>query len=43
MTKAELVDQGAATLALPKQQTETVVHLFWQCIMDAVGAGDKVA
>jgi integration host factor subunit beta len=42
MTKAELVDQGAATLALPKQQAETVVNLFWQCIMDAVGAGDKV-
>jgi integration host factor subunit beta len=42
MSKAELVDQVAATLALPQQQTETVVNLFWPCIMDAVGAGDKV-
>ena len=42
MTKAELVDKVAATLQLPKHQTETVVTLFWQCIIDALGAGDKV-
>jgi len=42
MTKAELVDKVAATIQLPKHQTETVVTLFWQCIIDALGAGDKV-
>jgi integration host factor subunit beta len=42
MTKAELVDKVAATMQLPKHQTETVVNLFWQCIMDALGEGDKV-
>jgi integration host factor subunit beta len=43
MTQAELVDKVAATLQLPKHQTATVVHLFWQCIMDALGEGDHVA
>ena len=42
MTKAELVDKVAATLQLPKHQTETVVNLFLQCIIDALSAGDKV-
>jgi integration host factor subunit beta len=42
MTKAELVDKVAATIQLPKHQTETVVNLFLQCIIDALGAGDKV-
>jgi integration host factor subunit beta len=42
MTKAELVDKVAATLQLPKYQTETVVNLFLQCIADALRAGDKV-
>ena len=42
MTKAELVEKVAATLQLPKHQTEKVVHLFLQCIMDALRAGDKV-
>src|SRR5205085_9564535 len=42
MTKAELVDKVAATIQLPQHQTETVVNLFWQCIMDALHAGDKV-
>ncbi len=42
MTKAELVEQVAATLALPKRQAETVVHLLWQSIMDALEAGDHV-
>src|SRR5213082_620172 len=42
MTKAELVDKVAATIQLPKHQTETVVNLFLQCITDALRAGDKV-
>jgi len=42
MTKAELVDKVAATLQLPKHQTETVVNMFLQCITDALGKGDKV-
>ena len=42
MTKAGLVDKVAATIQLPKHQTETVVNLFLQCIMDALRAGDKV-
>lgn len=42
MTKAELVDQLATRLQLPKLQTERVVTLFWQCIMDALEAGDHV-
>ena len=42
MTKAELVDKVAATLQLPKYQTDTVVNLFLQCITDALRAGDKV-
>ena len=41
MTKAELVDKVAATIQLPKYQTETVVTLFLQCIMDALGEGDS--
>jgi len=42
MTKAELVDKVAATLQLPKHQTETVVNLFLQCITEALRTGDKV-
>ena len=42
MTKAELVDKVAATIQLPKHQTEAVVNLFLQCIIEALGAGDKV-
>ena len=42
MTKAGLVDKVAATIQLPKHQTETVVNLFLQCITDALCAGDKV-
>src|SRR5262249_39907131 len=42
MTKAELVDRVAATIQLPKHRTETVVELFFQCIIDALRAGDKV-
>ena len=42
MTKAELVDKVAATIQLPQHQTDTMVTLFLQCIMDALGEGDKV-
>jgi integration host factor subunit beta len=42
MTKAGLVSQVAAKIQLPTYQTETVVNLFLQCIMDALEAGDKV-
>ena len=42
MTKAELVNKVAATIQLPTHQTETVVNLFLQCIMEALRAGDKV-
>jgi integration host factor subunit beta len=42
MTKAELVDKVAATMQLPKHQTDTVVTLFWQCIIDALSVEDKV-
>ena len=42
MTKAGLVDKVAATIQLPRHQTETVINLFLQCITDALRAGDKV-
>jgi integration host factor subunit beta len=42
MTKAELVDHVAATVQLPKNQTEAVIAGFLQGIMDALHAGDKV-
>jgi integration host factor subunit beta len=42
MTKADLVDHVARKLQLTQQQTATVVMLFWQCIMDALEAGDHV-
>lgn len=42
MTKAELVEQVAATLTWPKRQTAIVVTLFWQSIMDALEAGGHV-
>src|SRR5262245_54479658 len=42
MTKAELVDHVAATVQLPKHQTETVVTQFLQAIMDALHAGRSV-
>ena len=31
-----------ATEPLPKHQTATLVGLFWQCITDALEAGEKV-
>jgi nucleoid DNA-binding protein len=42
MTKAELVDQVAETVQLPKNKTEAVITHFLQGIMDALQAGEKV-
>jgi nucleoid DNA-binding protein len=42
MTKAELVDQVAETVQLPKNKTEAVITHFLQGIMDALHAGDNV-
>ena len=42
MTKAELVDQIAATAHLPKHQTDAVITRFLQAIMDALHAGESV-
>src|SRR3954471_7927553 len=42
MTKAELVDQVAETVQLPKHQIEAVLTRCLQGIMDALQAGDKV-
>ena len=42
MTKAEIVDQVAATVQLTKHQTEAVITQFMQGIMEALQAGDSV-
>jgi nucleoid DNA-binding protein len=42
MTKTELVDQVAATVQLPKHQTDAVITRFLQGIMDALHTGEKV-
>ena len=42
MTKAELVDQVAATVQLPKHKTDAVITHFLQGIMEALHAGDNV-
>jgi nucleoid DNA-binding protein len=42
MTKAELVDQVAATVQLPKHQTEAVITRFLQAIMEALHTGESV-
>ena len=42
MTKAELVHNVMATIQLPKHQTDKVIQLVLQSIMDALEAGDKV-
>jgi integration host factor subunit beta len=42
MTKAELVDHVAATVQLPKAQTDAVLTQCFQAIMDAVQAGEAV-
>jgi integration host factor subunit beta len=42
MTKAELVRQVAARLHCTQRQTDRIVALVLQCIIDALRAGDKV-
>jgi integration host factor subunit beta len=42
MTKADLVERVAATVQLPKAQTDTVLTQCLQAIMDAVQAGESV-
>jgi nucleoid DNA-binding protein len=42
MTKAELVDQVAAAVQLPKHQTDAVITRFLQTIMEALHAGESV-
>ena len=42
MTKAELVDQVAETVQLPKHKTEAVITHFLQGVMEALHAGDTV-
>ena len=42
MTKAEIVDQVAATVQLPKHQTDAVITRFLQAIMDALHTGESV-
>ena len=42
MTKAELVDHVAATVQLPKSQTDAVLTQFMQAIIDALQAGESV-
>jgi nucleoid DNA-binding protein len=42
MTKAELVDHVAATVQLPKSQTDAVLTQCLQAIMDALQAGEAV-
>jgi nucleoid DNA-binding protein len=42
MTKVELVDHVAATVQLPKTQTDAVLTQCLQAIMDALQAGDAV-
>ena len=42
MTKAELIDHVAATVQLPKSQTDAVLTQCVQAIMDAVQAGEAV-
>jgi len=42
MTKAELVDQVAAIVQLPKNQTDAVITRFLQEIMEALHTGESV-
>jgi len=42
MTKAELIDQVAAAVQLPKHQTETVITQFLEAIMAALQAEQRV-
>ena len=42
MTKAELVERVADTISLTKKQTETVVNILFNSIVEALSQGDKV-
>jgi integration host factor beta subunit len=42
MTKAELVDQVAAAVQMPKHQTEAVITQFLEAIMAALQTGQRV-
>src|SRR5262245_32383091 len=42
MTKAELVDQVAETVQLPKNKTEAIITGFLQSIKEALQEGNKV-
>jgi DNA-binding protein HU-beta len=43
MTKADLVDQVAETVQLPKSKIDTVLTQFLQSLMAALQAGETVA
>ena len=42
MTKAELVERVAETIYLTKKQTETIVNILFNSIVEALSQGDKV-
>ena len=42
MTKAELVDQVAAAVQMPKHQTDAVITQFLEAIMAALQTGQRV-
>ena len=42
MTKADLVDQVAAAVQMPKHQTEAVITQFLEAIMAALQTGQRV-
>lgn len=42
MTKAELIDEVAAATRLSKKDAEQVVTLFFESIVEALRAGDRV-
>lgn len=42
MTKAEIIDHVAATVHIPKTQTDAVLTQCLQAIMDALQAGEPV-
>ena len=42
MTKAELVDHVAATVQVPKHQTDAVITRFLEAIMEALHTGQSV-
>ena len=42
MTKAELVERVAEEINLTKKQTETIVNILFNSIIEALSQGDKV-